>query len=38
MMAKSWNEVPQELFASLVDAQPRVMQAIIAADGGKTKY
>ena len=38
LMAKAWNEIPKDLFATLVDAQPRVMEAIIAADGGKTKY
>ena len=33
-----WDDIPTELFGTLFDAQPRVMEAILENAGGKTKY
>ena len=33
-----WSEIPQSYIANLFDTMPRVMEAIIAAEGGDTKY
>ena len=34
----AWEELPKELFNNLFDARPKIIQKIIEAKGGQTKY
>ena len=34
----TWEELSQEKIQNAIDLQPKIMQAIITADGGHTNY
>ena len=34
----TWDELSQESIQNAIDLQPKIMAAIVAANGGQTKY
>ena len=37
-LAKDWNEIPPEMYQTLIESMPRRIQAVLKAKGGHTKY
>ena len=37
-MEKTWENLSQDAVRNAIDLQPKIMEAIIAAGGGRTSY
>ena len=37
-MEKTWDNLSQDAIRNAIDLQPKIMEAIIAAEGGRTLY
>ncbi len=37
-MEKTWENLSQDAIRNAIDLQPKIMEAIIAAEGGRTSY